>query len=450
MKRVIATLALCLSTVTSAYSDPHRLVVIKADGLPGDIVDRWVRATDPKNGRSMLPWIDHVFVRNGSWVRNFYTRGISLSAPAWSMLDTGEHLVIRGNVEYDRLTLRVYDYLNFFPFYLANARSRHADMPGSEMLDEAGMTLLIDRFPPEDRYQSNQLYQRGVHWRILGQGATKRITSRSPRELFDEWQTGFEFTPAVTEQVEREVMSRIAGERADYLDYYFTDYDHVVHLANDEASLLGVLRKLDALVGRLSTAIAASPRAKDTILVLISDHGMNSDPDVYSQGYNLVQFFNSVKGGAHHIVLNRHPMTEYKLRGLDPFVTEVSSPSSESLYLAGQAANYPTALLDLDGNERASVHFRNSNLNRLHQLLERALTKDHQAGLDAVALIDSARSAWSQITSEIEEERSALKRAIERTAWNITSNSTSLPSVNVPRSRVGNAITTAMAHTRTV
>ncbi len=407
-------LALCAASILTAQAAPRRLVVIKADGLPAEVLDRWARATDPNTGRSVLPWVDHVFRRNGSWVRNFYTRGISLSAPAWSMLDTGEHLVIKGNVEYDRFTLRVYDYLNFFPFYLANARSTRADMPGPEVLDETGHSLLVDRFPPEERYQSNQLFQRGVHWRILGQGAVKRITSRTPRELFDEWQTGFEFTPAVTEQVEREVMQGIAGATDNYLDYYFIDYDHVVHLANDEASLVGVLRKLDALVGRLYTAIEASPRAKDTILVLVSDHGMNSDADVYSQGYNLVQFFNSAKGGGHHVVLNRHPMTEYKLRALDPFVTEVSSASSESLYLAGQAANYPTALLDLDGNERASIHLRNSDLNRLQQLLQRAAAKDMQAGRDALALIESKRTAWSRIVTEVEEERAALKRGIER------------------------------------
>ena len=68
---------------------PRRLVIIKADGLPADVVERWVRTRDPKTGKSMLPWIEHVFLERGSWVRNFYVRGISLSVPSWSMLDTG-------------------------------------------------------------------------------------------------------------------------------------------------------------------------------------------------------------------------------------------------------------------------------------------------------------------------------------------------------------------------
>ncbi len=59
-----------------------------------------------------------------------------------------------------------------------------------------------------------------------------------------------------------------------------------------------------------------------------------------------------------------------KLRGLDPFVSEVVTPSDESLYLKGEGDDYPTALLDLDGNERASVYLRNSAFNTLHILVK--------------------------------------------------------------------------------
>ena len=69
---------------------------------------------------------------------------------------------------------------------------------------------------------------------------------------------------------------------------------------------------------------------------MVSDHGMNTQEGVYSQGYNLIDWFNSSAGGAHHVLTNRHPMTEFKLKGLDPFVSEVISPSPESAYLAGE------------------------------------------------------------------------------------------------------------------
>ena len=82
------------------------------------------------------------------------------------------------------------------------------------------------------------------------------------------------------------------------------------------------------LIGRVWTAIQASPLAAQTVLVAVSDHGMNTQPGLYSQGYNLLHFFNSRAGGAHHVVTNRHPLDEFKLRGLDPFVSKWSRPAT--------------------------------------------------------------------------------------------------------------------------
>ena len=90
------------------------------------ICGRKIRAT----GKPRLPWFAHIFGDNGTVFENFYTRGISLSAPSWSMLDTGQHTIIRGNAEYDRYTGEVYDYLNFFPFYLGYARGRASGHAG--------------------------------------------------------------------------------------------------------------------------------------------------------------------------------------------------------------------------------------------------------------------------------------------------------------------------------
>ena len=78
------------------------MVILKADGLPPRLVDRYV-------AEGHLPHIREVFYQNGTRLNNFYVRGLSLSAPSWSLLDTGHPLVIRGNVEYDRYTLRAYE-----------------------------------------------------------------------------------------------------------------------------------------------------------------------------------------------------------------------------------------------------------------------------------------------------------------------------------------------------
>src|SRR3954463_11300759 len=89
----------------AAFAQAKRVVILKVDGLQPDIVDSFVRERDPRTGKSLLPWIENVFYERGSRLENFYVRGMSLSGPSWSMLDTGQHLQIKGNVEYDRLTL---------------------------------------------------------------------------------------------------------------------------------------------------------------------------------------------------------------------------------------------------------------------------------------------------------------------------------------------------------
>src|SRR3569832_835499 len=109
----------CVVTVLFAALCAHaqgvkRVVVVKIDGLPGYYVDRFVKERDPETGKSLLPWFEEVFYKNGTRVPIFYTRGMSLSGPSWGQLDTGQHLQIKGNVEYDRYTLHPYDYLNFF------------------------------------------------------------------------------------------------------------------------------------------------------------------------------------------------------------------------------------------------------------------------------------------------------------------------------------------------
>ncbi len=409
---LLTTLLLPLFAVGAPPPDSRRLVVIKVDGLGEGVVEHWLAQRDPKTGKSALPWIQHVFVEQGSWVKNFYVRGISLSAPSWSMLDTGRHIVIRGNAEYDRASARVYDYLNFFPFYFYNARNARADMPAVEVLDECGIPLLIDRYGFSERLQGVQLFQRGVRWQTLKNTLPHRFGSRSVRELFNEWQTGFDLGESLNEQLERELRKAIAGDRMLYLDYFFGDYDHVIHLANDLESQKHVMEKLDAFVGRIWTDIQASPLAGHTTMVMLSDHGINSDPAVYSQGYNLIDFFASAAAGGHHVLTNRHPLTEYKLKGLDPFVSEVISPSQDSLYLQGEAESYPTALLDLDGNERASVYLRNSDINAIHLLLRQK--PDESSAAEILKIIDRHREQWQGTSREVSAELAALNRAIAR------------------------------------
>ena len=230
---------------------------------------------------------------------------------------------------------------------------------------------------------------------------------------------GFEIGSSVEEQMERELIEKLGDAQIQYLDYFTGEFDHVAHLTPDSASQRSALLRIDAVIGRIWTAIQASPEAGRTLLAVVSDHGMNTEPRVYSQGYDLIEFLNSRAGGAHHVVTDRHPLTEYKLKGLDPFVSEVITPSEKSLYLKGAANQYPTALLDLDGNERASVDFRNSDLNRLQILLQELNRPEAQPAVRRARveaffrILDRDRAGWQSTLDELREELAALHRLMD-------------------------------------
>jgi len=395
-------------------------VILKVDGLPEGLLEQYVKQTGGpgRDGHSRLPWIQHVFSQNGVWMENFYVRGLSLSAPSWSLLDTGRHLQIRGNVEYDRYTLHPYDYLNFISFYFGYPISRHIDMPGVEVLDEAGVPLLIDRFPYEQRFQSLELLQRGLRLNSFPGALKRAVSAASPRDFLDEWQLGLPWADSVFRQTEADLIRGLQNPQIRYLDFFTGDYDHVAHLTGDPVSQLHALENLDALVGRVWNAIVASPLGANTALVLVSDHGMNTSETVFSQGYSLVDWFNSAAGGAHHVLTNRHPLTEFKIKGLDPFVSEVVTPSPDSAYLAGQSEQYPTVMLDLDGNERASIGLRNNTLNVVQILLDQ-LTQARlpgpvrNAALSALFLtLDKVRTDWRSDLDELAGDLTALETRI--------------------------------------
>src|SRR5208283_3129798 len=158
-------------------------------------------------------------------------------------------------------------------------------------LDEQRIPLLIDRFSFPAVYQGFQLYQRGVRWETLRDALPHRF-SRGFRELLDEWTIGFELGSTVEDQTERELIAKLSDPGVQYLDYFTGDFDHTAHAASDAQSQRLALERIDALIGRVWTAIQASPLASQTALVMVSDHGMNTVPGIYSQGYNLVRFFN--------------------------------------------------------------------------------------------------------------------------------------------------------------
>jgi Type I phosphodiesterase / nucleotide pyrophosphatase len=411
-----------LKKAGAAVPRARRLVLVKIDGLPHRLVNEFANEIDPVTGKSRLPWAKHLFYENGARLNNFYVRGMSLSAPSWSMLDTGQHLQIKGNVEFDRLTLHTYDYLNFVPFYFENLAQQHIDMPGVEVLDEMGTPLLIDAYSHRERYQGFQTYQRGVHWTTFKKSVKTRLERFSgTQEVIDEWTTnGMELRNFIQDQLERELIEKLSDPVVRYLDYYTTDVDHRTHHNRDRESQLAAIREVDATIGRIWTGVEKSPLAKDTVLVLVSDHGTNTDPNIISQGYNLVKLLGTVAGGGHHVITKRRLMMDYSLKGVYPFVPLITTTTEDSFYLKGQSTDYPTALLDFDGNERSAIHLRNSDLNMLHMLLQQLKSSKLNATIRRAAtelffaVIDSNRDEWQRVVNEMNEELQALHAAIEK------------------------------------
>ena len=414
----LLSLGLTLLLAPSAQGQAKRVVVLKVDGLPYDTVDRFVRERDPQTGKSRLPWFDNIFYQNGTRLTNFYVRGMSLSGPSWSLIDTGQHLQIKGNVEFDRYIFHTYDYLNFVPFYFKHAYRGNVDMPGTEVVDSLGLHLLMDAYDNYQRLPGSQLYGRGARLATL-QRAGQAEFAKSPIQLAEEFFTGLDLRNAVFGQYERELIDALSDPRVQYADLFDMSYDHAAHHTNDDASHLQVLRELDARLGRIWTGIQKSPLASETIFIVVSDHGFNSDPKVLSQGFNLVKLLGTREGGGHHVITKRRLMLDYAIKGINPFVPPITTTTSETYYLKGQSTDYPTALLDFDGNERAGLHLRNTDLNELHVLLQQLQRKDLAPPLRTAAtntffgVLSRDRAAWAPELDQIEKEIAALHRATE-------------------------------------
>ena len=408
----------------SSFAQTKRLVVIKCDGLPYDVVDRFVKQRDPQSDKSLLPWIDYIFYQRGARLSNFYVRGMSLSAPSWSLLETGQHLQIKGNVEFDRYTLHSYDYLNFFPLYLAGINGSRIDMRAVEVLDSLGLPLLSDAYPHNERYTTYSIFLRNPRYSTLQNSLQTRF-SKSPKELFDEWTMGFELRSAITDQLVKELITKLGDPKIRYLDLMMENFDHAAHHNNDLQTHLAVLKEMDAVIGEVWSAIQKSPLADETSMVLISDHGVNTDEKVYSQGYNLVKLLGSRAGGGHHVITKRRLMLDYSIKGVNPLVPLITTTTPDSYYLKGESTAYPTAMLDFDGNERASVHLRDSDLNALHILIKElqrgGLSEElYKAAFNEFfGIIDRRRPGWETDLKQLQNELGALDRAIaeQRKLW---------------------------------
>jgi len=299
----LAALFVVLCFGSDAWSEVERVVILKVDGLPFDTLNYYVRRKDPRTGKSVLPWIDHLFYERGTQYRNFYNRGLSLSAPSWALLDSGQPSAIKGNLEFDRLTLRSYDYLNMFTHILKNSTGSQTATPAAQVMDEQGIPLLSDAYGASEKYVSLQLLSRGLM--ANPKSASRLFSLQSPKGWLDEWTIGLQGDELFIDTLERDLIAKLKDPQIRYLDFLLPVFDHTAHVNREPEALQRALQQVDDVVGSIWSTIEKSPLADQTVLVLLSDHGMNTDPQVYSQGYNLIDLFTSARGGGHHVVTNR-------------------------------------------------------------------------------------------------------------------------------------------------
>jgi hypothetical protein len=118
-------------------------------------------------------------------------------------------------------------------------------------------------------------------------------------------------------------------------------------------------------------------------------------------------------------------MLDYAIKGVNPFVPLITTTTPDTYYLKGESTTYPTAMLDFDGNERASLHLRDSDLNMLHILLQQLQgsglsdTARKAATHEFFVVIDRRRAGWEKDLKQLQTELSALDRAIaeQRKLW---------------------------------
>src|SRR4030095_2081277 len=225
---------------------------------------------------------------------------------------------------------------------ISGVTGSRVDMPAVELLDSLKVPLLTDSYPHDEYYMTFSLFQRGPRFATLQSGLQNRFM-KPPKELFDEWTMGFELRSAITDQLRRELVTKLSNPKLRYLDVFTADFDHVGHHNKDRESKLFVLKQLDSMIGEIWTAIQKTPLADETALILVSDHGFNSDERIYSQGYNLVKLLGSSEGGGHHVVTKRRLLLDYSLKSIYPLVPLITTTTNDSYYLKGQSTDYPTA-----------------------------------------------------------------------------------------------------------
>ncbi len=409
---VIVAVAVWQSVLAQEISprrDSKRLVVLKADGLPPELLealsfperpelmDRLDYAADLRRQlefyrrqtgrRIVLPNIRRYFFENGVHLENIFSETVTLSAAAWAVIDTGQPSVIKGHATFSRDTCYLRSHLDGLRDTLDAIRRGESKTAALWNLDQVGVSPMRDAFDPWRVFQGPQIYSRSGHREFLGRTGIRWLTNDEDgfsdifRSHLSRLVTSIDYTEfnqeMTGEMMARKVLERnITGEeRYDYITGLFTLMDHQQHVDPHPENLIHWLTKLDRGVGRIFSAIERSERRDNTVVTLVSDHGSEIKPGQTAFSFPITRHFRKPIFGAHTIktllVESAWNAASVVIPGIDfPRVYESRySPYGEAAQGPGGESGYVTAFIDNFGNGRSSVNLRNDDLNRLHLLL---------------------------------------------------------------------------------
>lgn len=409
---LLALLVLPAAAQEPPASEPPRVIVIKVDGLSPWLVEAAVHPEDDEavnrldnpvefrravanyrraSGRQqLLPNIERYFFREGVRARYLYSATVTLSAAAWSVLDTGQPSIIKGHGVFERDTGYMRSYLDFLRDSVDHVKRRGDKTLGVWVLDQAGVSLVADAFDPERAWMPPQMYVRPDLREYLPHLALTYVTgghkfsqpvkivkTHLGRRANDSAQYVEYGEAFMMDQVSEHVLARdyTGAEPFDFLSGYFSQVDHQQHAEPSPEGLLFKLIHFDDLLGRVFHAVEQSQRRERTYVVVVSDHGQEFVPGLTATSVPLTRAFRARWLGGHTTQTLLSEETDraltVPLAGVDfPRVYESDfSPYGKAAPDGLGEKGWPTAYVEPFGNARAEIHLRNNDLNRLHLVL---------------------------------------------------------------------------------
>ncbi len=383
-----------------------RLILIKVDGLSPLVLDAAINPSDAAAGRlphpelfreahshlrstlkrdRLLPNIEAYFYRRG--VRSsMYCATIPISTPSWGVIDTGQRSIVKTNCYFNRFTGEVKSYLDQVRESMSVVRGAPRTT-ALWQLDLLEIPILSDYFPQERVWTSIQPFYRGRPTDQLSSLGTSLVTggekSKNPFRLIRRHVADSSYGADYPEKYDQSLASLAARkiletdiegrERYDLLTILLPSIDHQFHVDPHYENILSWLMRLDGWIGEILAAVEQSDRRDSTLVVLLSDHGLDFDPIRLNYSFPINRWLRESEFGGHTVLAPVVEDTEHALsvpmRGIDFTRIYESSNSAFGTVVPCGEKGFATAFTDNSGNPRFDAYLRNSDLNRLHLLM---------------------------------------------------------------------------------